>query len=112
MVARVTTYENVDLALADGLGRWFASLDEDPFKTLPGYGGSLTLVDRDNARLIGIGFYASAGDAGEVEARMGELAAQAAEAMPPELLPALAMQADSVGVYEVAQSDLGAGVGA
>ena len=105
MVARVTTYENVDLVLADGLDRWFSSLDEDPFKALPGYEGSMTLVDRDNARVIGIGFYASAGDAGEVEARMTELMGQAAGMLPKELLPALAMQPESVGVYDVAQRD-------
>jgi hypothetical protein len=56
-------YENVDLDLADQVGQWFEGLENGPFRDLPGYHGSMTLVDRDNARLVGIGFYASAGHA-------------------------------------------------
>ena len=44
------------------------TLQTDPFGELPGYRGSMTLVDRDNARLVGIGFYASAGHAKEADA--------------------------------------------
>ena len=67
MFARLITYENVDLALADQVRDWMADIDEDPFRELPGYRGSITLVDRDNARLVGIGFYASAGQAHEAD---------------------------------------------
>jgi hypothetical protein len=73
MFARLTIYENVDLALADQVQHWMQGLDADPFSELPGYRGSMTLVDRDNARLVGIGFYASAGDAQEADALVGAL---------------------------------------
>ena len=53
MHARVTTYENVDLALVDEIDRCMRSLERDPFADLPGYTGSITLVARENARLVG-----------------------------------------------------------
>ena len=68
MFARVSLYENVDLDLADQVKQWIESSGSDPFGDLPGYRGSMTLVDRDNARLVGIGFYASAGQAQEADA--------------------------------------------
>jgi hypothetical protein len=57
--ARLTTYENVDLELADRVKEFMETLEPDPFGDLPGYRGSMTLVDRDNARLVGIGLYAA-----------------------------------------------------
>ena len=65
MFARLSIYENVDLDLADRVKEFMETLESDPFADLPGYRGSMTLVDRDNARLVGIGFYASAGEAQE-----------------------------------------------
>lgn len=69
MFARLSTYENVDLDLADRVKQFMETVQTDPFGDLPGYRGSMTLVDRDNARLVGIGFYASAGHAKEADAR-------------------------------------------
>ena len=63
MFARLSIYENVDLELTERVKLWMESSGVDPFGDLPGYRGSMTLVDRDNARLVGIGFYASAGQA-------------------------------------------------
>ena len=64
MHARLTTYENVDLALVDEVQRFVESQEtQTPSPGLPGYAGSMTLVDRENARLVGIGFYESAGHA-------------------------------------------------
>ena len=80
MFARLTAYENVDIALADQVKQWVESLDTDPFDQLPGYRGSMTLVDRDNARLVGIGFYASAGQAREADALLTTLFEQARNA--------------------------------
>ena len=68
MFARLSIYENVDLDLADRVKQFMETLETDPFGELPGYRGSMTLVDRDNARLVGIGFYASAGQAHEADA--------------------------------------------
>jgi hypothetical protein len=105
MFARLTTYENVDLDLADEIKRWMDSLDRDPFADLPGYTGSMTLVDRDNARIVGIGFYETAGHAKEADALMEKFPEQALEQVPEAIRPALDMRPDSVGVYEVAQRD-------
>jgi hypothetical protein len=99
MFARLTLYENVDLALADQVEQWLDGLDANPFGELPGYRGSMTLVDRDNARLVGIGFYASAGDAHEADA----LYQQARGQVPEAIRPAMDKQPDSVGLYEVVQ---------
>jgi hypothetical protein len=53
MFARLSIYENVDLDLADQVQQWFEAMENDPFGDLPGYRGSMTLVDRDNARIVG-----------------------------------------------------------
>ncbi len=105
MFARLTVYENVDLGLADQVKQWMEGLDADPFGGLPGYRGSMTLVDRDNARLVGIGFYATAGDAQEADAMVGALYEQARAEVPETLRPALDKQPDSVGLYEIVDRD-------
>src|SRR5262245_16669962 len=101
MVARLSVYENVDLDLAARLQRWMEAVEADPFADLPGYRGSMTLIDRDNARLVGIGFYASAGHADEA----GALAEQARTQMPEAVRPALDLEPDTVGVYEIVHRD-------
>jgi hypothetical protein len=105
MFARLSVYENVDLALAAELHEWIASLDSDPFGDLPGYRGSMTLVDRDNARLVGIGLYASAGHANEADTLISELFEQSRAQVPETVRPALEMQPESVGVYEIVHRD-------
>ncbi len=105
MFARLTVYENVDLDLADQVKEWMDGLDADPFGALPGYRGSMTLVDRDNARLVGIGFYASAGDAQEAEALVGALYQQARTEVPEAIRPALDKLPESVGLYEIVHRD-------
>jgi len=104
MHARLTTYENVDLALVDEVQRFVESQETDPFAGLPGYAGSMTLVDRENARLVGIGFYESAGHAREADAILARLPERAGE-VPERIRPALSMRPDSVGLYEVAHRD-------
>ena len=105
MVARLSVYENVDLDLATRVQEWMEAIEADPFADLPGYRGSMTLVDRDNARLVGIGFYASAGHADEAGARLDALADQARARMPDAVRPALDLEPDSVGVYEIVHRD-------
>jgi hypothetical protein len=99
--ARLSIYENVDLNLADRVKEWMDSSDVDPFGDLPGYRGSMTLVDRDNARLVGVGFYATAGDATEAEALLNTMPEGALAGVPEEIRPALEWQPESVGLYEV-----------
>ena len=102
MFARLSIYENVDLDLADQVTQWFEGMENDPFRDLPGYHGSMTL---DNARLIGIGFYASASHAQEADTLITELYDQARDQVPEAIRPALEGRPDSVGVYEVVQRD-------
>ena len=56
MIARLSIYANVDLDLADRLKTWMDGEGAGTFASLPGYRGSMTPVDRDNARIVGIGF--------------------------------------------------------
>jgi hypothetical protein len=105
MFARLTIYENVDVDLTERVRQWFETLDSDPFADLPGYRGSMTLVDRDNARLVGIGFYASAGAAQEADALVDGLFEESRDQIPESVRPALEMRPDSVGIYEIAHRD-------
>jgi hypothetical protein len=103
MVARLTVYENADLELADRARQWMEALETDPFSELPGYQGSMTLVDRDNARLVGIGFYTSATHAREADALLPALYEQARAQVPAALAPMLEMRPDSADLYEIVQ---------
>jgi hypothetical protein len=106
MFARLSIYENIDLDLADRVKQFMETLEADPFGELPGYRGSMTLVDRDNARLVGIGFYASAGHAQEADALLTTSWYEAmADKVPDVIRPALEMRPDSVGLYEIVQRD-------
>jgi hypothetical protein len=103
--ARLSIYENVDLDLADRVKQWVESSGADPFGELPGYRGSMTLVDRDNARMIGVGFYASAGQAREADALLTSFPERVRDVVPDDIRPALDMQPESVGLYDVVHRD-------
>jgi hypothetical protein len=105
MFARLTVYENVDLDLADQVTQWMETSESDPFGELPGYRGSMTLVDRDNARLVGIGFYASAGQAQEADTLLTTIYEHARTQIPERIRPALDMRAESIGFYEIVHRD-------
>jgi hypothetical protein len=105
MIARLTTYANVDLDLADRVKAWMDGEGAGIFERLPGYRGSMTLVDREGARIVGIGFYASAGQAQEADAVLAELYAAGRDRVPASVRDALSMQPESVGLYEVVHRD-------
>ena len=105
MFARLSLYENVDLELADQITRWVEATETDPFRELPGYSGSMTLVDRENARLVGIGFYASAGQAREAETLLPALFEDVRAEVPDSLRAAFEMRPESVGMYEIVHRD-------
>ena len=105
MFARLSIYENVDLDLAEQVKHWMESLGRDPFGDLPGYRGSMTLVDRDNARLVGIGFYASAGQADEADSILSTMPDRVRAEVPEEIRPALDMRPESIGLYEIVHRD-------
>jgi hypothetical protein len=105
MFARLSIYDNVDLDLAVRLQEWFEALERNPFRDLPGYRGSMTLIDRDNTRVVGIGLYATAGHAHEAETLLPELYEQGHAQAPEAIRSALEMQPDSVGFYEIVHRD-------
>ena len=105
MFARLSVYENVDLELADRVREFMETLETDPFAELPGYRGSMTLVDRDNARLVGIGFYASADQAQEADTLLTTMFNDARAQVPEPIRPALDMRPESVGLYEIVHRD-------
>jgi hypothetical protein len=105
MFARLSIYENVDLDLADQVQKWFEATDNAPFADLPGYRGSMTLVDSDNARMVGIGFYATAGQAQQADALLTTLFEQARAEVPEAIRPALDTRPESVGLYEIVHRD-------
>jgi len=105
MFARVSIYENVDLEMADRIKQWVEASGGDPFGELPGYRGSMTLVDHDNARLVGIGFYASAGQAREADVLLTAMPERVHDRVPADVRRALAMRPESVGLYDVVHRD-------
>ena len=102
MFARLSIYSNVDLDVADRLQAWMDAQQADPFAGLPGYRGSMTLVDRDNARVVGIGFYESAGHAKEAGTALADLDYSA---LPDDIRPTTNWAPETVGLYEVVQKD-------
>jgi hypothetical protein len=105
MFARLSVYENVDLDLADQVTEFMQTLETDPFNDLPGYRGSMTLVDRENARLVGIGFYASASQAEQAGALLAKMPDTLADQVPDAIRPALDMRPGSVDLYEIVHRD-------
>ena len=105
MFARLSIYENVDLELADQVTQWFEASGDDPFGDLPGYRGLMTLVDHDNARVVGIGFYASAAQAREADALLPTLMESGRAQIPETIRPALDMRPESIGLYEIVHRD-------
>jgi hypothetical protein len=65
----------------------------------------MTLVDRDHARVVGIGLYATAGHAQDADARLTTLFEQAGAEVPEAIRPALEMRPESVGLYEIVHRD-------
>jgi hypothetical protein len=105
MFARLSIYENVDLALAEQVRQWFETSGSDPFGDLPGYRGSMTLIDSENSRLVGIGFYASASQAKEADALLSKMPEQLRSQVPEVIKPALDIRPESVGLYEIVHRD-------
>jgi hypothetical protein len=105
MFARLTVYDDVDPELNDRAREWLEASGADPFRELPGYQGSMTLLDRDNARLIGIGFYASAADVQEADRLLPAILEAAAPQLPDAIRPMLDMRPASVELFELVHRD-------
>lgn len=103
MYARVAMYEEVDVENWDRVANWFEEHGDAMNQRLTGYMGSMTLVDRANARLYGIGLYDTEAHAQAVDAIMD----QGAPSEMPEDLVAILQRASRRhrGVYDVVQAD-------
>src|SRR5215210_3655029 len=105
MFARLSIYDNVDVDLAEKVKQFMETLKTDPFGELPGYRGSMTLVDRDNARLVGIGFYASAGQAKEAAELLTTMPDTLADRVPAPVRPGVGKRPGSGGLCEIVPRD-------
>jgi hypothetical protein len=105
MIARLSIYANVDLDLAQKVQEWADGDGAGLYDDIPGYRGSMTLLDRENARVVGIGFYASAGHAEEADALIAERTAGALSQLPAAERDALSSPPESFGLYEVVHRD-------
>ena len=101
MFARVASYE-IDIETWGPVAEWFDEHGEALNQQLPGYEGSMTLVDREQGQMIGIGLYDTEDNARAVDATMDQ---GAPEGMPEDLREILMRGTrTSRGVYEVEQS--------
>jgi hypothetical protein len=101
MFARVTIYDDVDLGLEREALEWASTQGRGMSGALPGYQGLLTLVDRDDRRIVGISFYEGAEDARQADGLLSDVLP---ESLPEELRRALPTQS-YVGVLEVVERD-------
>jgi hypothetical protein len=98
---RLTIYDDVDLGLEMEALEWASTQGRGMSSALPGYQGLLTLVDRDDRRILGISFYESEEDARRAD---GLLRGVLPESLPEELRRALPTRS-YVGVLEVVERD-------
>jgi hypothetical protein len=101
--ARVAMYEQIDVDNWGPVARWFEEHAEEFNQRLAGFQGSMTLLDRDNARMFGIGLYDTAEHARDVDAIMD----QGPPSDMPQDLQEILMRGTRPhrGVYEVVQGD-------
>ncbi len=72
MFARIAMYEQIDVDNWDRVARWFEEHNDELSAQLSGYRGSMTMIDTDNARVVGLGLYDTEADAKAVEAVMDQ----------------------------------------
>jgi hypothetical protein len=97
--ARVTIYDDVDITLEEVALEWASTEGLRISRALPGYRGVLTLVERDDRRLVEIGFYDSVDNARRADGLLGQVVP---ESLPDDLRRALPTQS-YVGVFEVVE---------
>ena len=103
MFARIALYEQVDVDNLGPVVAWFQEHSTELNQGLAGYHGAMTLLDRDNACVVGLGLYDSAASAQAVDALMDQ---GPPPSMPAELQEILARgQRTHSGTYEVVESD-------
>jgi hypothetical protein len=101
--ARVAMYEQIDVEGWEPVAKWFEEHGDELNQQLAGYQGSMTLLDRENARMYGIGIYDTADNARKVDAIMDQ---GPPSDMPQELQAILTRGTRTHrGIYEVVQGD-------
>lgn len=99
MFARVAMYEKIDTENWERVRAWFDEHGEELNRRLAGYRDSMTLLDRENAVVFGIGLYDTAEQAHEVDAVMDQ---GPPSDMPEDLREIMMRRTRSHrGVYEV-----------
>lgn len=102
MFARLAMYEQIDAENWDRVATWFERHGEELNQRLAGYHGSITLLDRESARVVGVGLYDTEANARAVDVLMQE---GPPAQMPEDLQEILARGTRAhAGVYEVVQS--------
>ena len=99
--ARMTIFDNVDLNLEREALAWTSTEGLRISSALPGYRGLLTLLDRDNRRLVGIRFYGTADSARQGAKLLGQMLP---ESLPEDLRRALPKESYT-GLLEVIERD-------
>ncbi len=103
MFARLAMYEQIDVDNWERVAKWFEEHADKLNAQLAGYRGSMTLLDQENARVVGIGLYDTHADAQAVD----ELMDQGPPPNMPEDLQEILARGERTyrGVFAVVQSD-------
>jgi hypothetical protein len=101
MHARLSIYENLELEHEDAWRSWTSTEGLKLSRALPGYQGLLTFIDRENRRLVGVGFYDSEENLRKSDEIMD---AQVPDSLPEELMQVLP-ERSFVGLFEVIERD-------
>ena len=101
MVARVATFEDVDVEAAPEVAAWIRENALPRTRELRGFRGGLTLLDRQRRRVLAITLFESEDDVAEAQPTFEEIPSS----MPDDLREKVTATRTSVDVCEVLVSD-------
>lgn len=103
MFARIALYEQVDVDNWGPVAAWFQEHADELNQQLAGYQGAMTLLDRENACVVGIGLYDTHANAAALDAIMDQ---GPPPGMPEDLQEILQRgQRTHNAIYEVIDAD-------
>lgn len=99
MYARLTMFDDVDLAAEPVASEWVRTEGTRLSRQLPGYLGSVTLIDREHRRVVGLGLYDSLENLQRSDAIL--------DGPPPDSMPEEMRRSPRtfVGLFEVIERD-------
>ena len=101
VVARVATFEDVDVEAAPEVSAWIRENALPRTRELRGFKGGLTLLDRQRRRVLAITLFESEDDVAEAQPTFEEIPSS----MPDDLREKVAATRTSVDVCDVLVSD-------